>query len=385
MINDQETLNLLLDNLSRFVRERLVPAETEVAEHDRIPPDIVEEMRALGLFGLCIPQDYDGLGLSMEEEVLVAFELGKTSPAFRSLIGTNNGIGSQGLILDGTEAQKQRYLPAMASGELIGAFALTEPGAGSDAASLRTRALREGDSYVLNGTKRFITNAPQAGIFTVMARTSSEIKGAGGISAFIVHADTPGLSLGKIDQKMGQKGAHTCDVIFENCRIPAANLIGGVEGVGFKTAMKVLDKGRLHIAAICVGAAERMLADALTYALERQQFGQPLAEFQLIQAMLADSQADIYAARCMVVDAARKRDLKQDVSMEASCCKMFASEMCGRVADRAVQIFGGAGYVSEYGIERFYRDVRLFRIYEGTTQIQQLVIARNLIRRAEHQ
>jgi len=385
MINDQETLNLLLDNLSRFVRERLVPAEAEVAEHDRIPPDIVEEMRALGLFGLCIPQDYDGLGLSMEEEVLVAFELGKTSPAFRSLIGTNNGIGSQGLILDGSEAQKQRYLPAMATGELIGAFALTEPGAGSDAASLRTRALREGDSYVLNGTKRFITNAPQAGIFTVMARTSSEIKGAGGISAFIVHADTPGLSLGKIDQKMGQKGAHTCDVIFENCRIPAANLIGGVEGVGFKTAMKVLDKGRLHIAAICVGAAERMLADALTYALERQQFGQPLAEFQLIQAMLADSQADIYAARCMVVDAARKRDLKQDVSMEASCCKMFASEMCGRVADRAVQIFGGAGYVSEYGIERFYRDVRLFRIYEGTTQIQQLVIARNLIRRAEHQ
>jgi len=385
MINDQETLNLLLDNLSRFVRERLVPAEAEVAEHDRIPPDIVEEMRALGLFGLCIPQDYDGLGMSMEEEVLVAFELGKTSPAFRSLIGTNNGIGSQGLILDGSEAQKQRYLPAMASGELIGAFALTEPGAGSDAASLRTRALREGDSYVLNGTKRFITNAPQAGIFTVMARTSSEIKGAGGISAFIVHADTPGLSLGKIDQKMGQKGAHTCDVIFENCRIPAANLIGGVEGVGFKTAMKVLDKGRLHIAAICVGAAERMLADALTYALERQQFGQPLAEFQLIQAMLADSQADIYAARCMVVDAARKRDLKQDVSMEASCCKMFASEMCGRVADRAVQIFGGAGYVSEYGIERFYRDVRLFRIYEGTTQIQQLVIARNLIRRAEHQ
>ncbi|MFV3291613.1 acyl-CoA dehydrogenase family protein [Pseudomonas sp. NY11955] len=382
MINDPETLNLLLDNLSRFVRERLVPAEGDVAEHDCIPPDIVEEMRALGLFGLCIPQAYDGLGLSMEEEALVAFELGKTSPAFRSLIGTNNGIGSQGLILDGNEEQKQRYLPAMASGELIGAFALTEPGSGSDAASLRTRAQREGDSYVLNGTKRFITNAPQAGIFTVMARTSSEMKGASGISAFIVPAGTPGLSLGKIDQKMGQKGAHTCDVIFENCRIPAANLIGGVEGVGFKTAMKVLDKGRLHIAAICVGAAERMLADALSYAMERQQFGQPLAEFQLIQAMLADSQAEIYAARSMVIDAARKRDLKQDVSMEASCCKMFASEMCGRVADRAVQIFGGAGYVSEYGIERFYRDVRLFRIYEGTTQIQQLVIARNLIRRA---
>lgn len=382
MINDQETLTLLLDSLSRFVRERLVPAEHEVAEHDRIPASIIEEMRELGLFGLCIPQDYDGLGLSMEEEVLVAFELGKTSPAFRSLIGTNNGIGSQGLIIDGTEAQKRHYLPRMASGELIGSFALTEPGAGSDAAALRTSAVRDGDSYVLNGTKRFITNAPQAGIFTVMARTNAQIKGAGGISAFIVEAGTPGLSLGKVDQKMGQKGAHTCDVIFENCRIPADNLIGGVEGVGFKTAMKVLDKGRLHIAAICVGAAERMLNDALTYALERQQFGQPLAEFQLIQAMLADSQAEIYAARCMVLDAARKRDLKQDVSMEASCCKMFASEMCGRVADRAVQIFGGAGYVAEYGIERFYRDVRLFRIYEGTTQIQQLVIARNLIRRA---
>jgi len=383
MINDQETLNLLLDSLSRFVRERLVPAEHDVAENDRIAPSIIDEMRALGLFGLCIPQDYDGLGLSMEEEVLVAFELGKTSPAFRSLIGTNNGIGSQGLIIDGTEAQKRHYLPRMASGELIGAFALTEPGAGSDAAALRTRAERDGDSYVLNGTKRFITNAPHAGIFTVMARTNPHIKGAGGISAFIVEAGTPGLSLGKIDQKMGQKGAHTCDVIFENCRIPAANLIGGVEGVGFKTAMKVLDKGRLHIAAICVGAAERMLADALAYALERQQFGQSLAEFQLIQAMLADSQAELYAARCMVLDAARKRDLKHDVSMEASCCKMFASEMCGRVADRAVQIFGGAGYVAEYGIERFYRDVRLFRIYEGTTQIQQLVIARHLIRRAE--
>ena len=383
MINDQETLNLLLDNLSRFVRERLMPNEAEVAENDHIPDDIIADMREMGLFGMCLPQEYGGMSLTMEEEVMVAFELGRTSPAFRSLIGTNNGIGSQGLIIDGTPAQKQRYLPRMATGELVGSFALTEPGSGSDAASLRTTAVRDGDHYVLNGTKRFITNAPQAGIFTVMARTNPEIKGAGGISAFIVEAGTPGLSLGKIDLKMGQKGAHTCDVIFEDCRVPAENLIGGVEGVGFKTAMKVLDKGRLHIAAVCVAAAERMLKDALDYALERKQFGQPLAEFQLIQAMLADSQADIYAARCMVLDAARKRDLKQDVSMEASCCKMFASEMCGRVADRAVQIFGGAGYVSEYGIERFYRDVRLFRIYEGTTQIQQLVIARNLIRRAE--
>jgi acyl-CoA dehydrogenase len=341
-------------------------------------------MRELGLFGLSIPEEYGGLGLTMEEEVLAAFEIARTSPAFRSLIGTNNGIGSQGLIIDGTDEQKHYYLPKLASGELIASFALTEPGSGSDAASLRTTAVRDGDHYVINGTKRFITNAPEAGIYTVMARTNPEIKGASGISAFIVEKGTPGLSLGKIDKKMGQKGAHTCDVIFENCRVPAANIIGGKEGVGFKTAMKVLDKGRLHISAICVGAAERMLDDALRYAMERKQFGQPIAEFQLVQAMLADSRAEIYAARSMVLDAARRRDDKQDVSTEASCCKLFASEMCGRVADRAVQIHGGAGYVSEYAVERFYRDVRLFRIYEGTTQIQQLVIARNMIRDASH-
>ncbi|ACC72818.1 acyl-CoA dehydrogenase family protein [Paraburkholderia phymatum] len=382
MIRDQETLSILLDSLSRFVRERLVPAENEVAETDEIPADIVGDMRELGLFGLSIPEEYGGLGLTMEEEVLAAFEIAKASPAFRSLIGTNNGIGSQGLVIDGTDEQKQYYLPKLASGELIASFALTEPGSGSDAASLRTTALRDGDHYVINGTKRFITNAPEAGIYTVMARTSPDSKGAGGISAFIVEKGTPGLSLGKIDKKMGQKGAHTCDVIFENCRVPASNMIGGKEGVGFKTAMKVLDKGRLHISAICVGAAERMLDDALRYAMERKQFGQPIAEFQLVQAMLADSRAEIYAARSMVLDAARRRDEKHDVSTEASCCKLFASEMCGRVADRAVQIHGGAGYVSDYAVERFYRDVRLFRIYEGTTQIQQLVIARNMIRDA---
>jgi acyl-CoA dehydrogenase len=242
--------------------------------------------------------------------------------------------------------------------------------------------VRDGDVYVLNGTKRYITNAPEAGIFTVMARTDPTIKGAAGISAFLIEAGTPGLTLGKRDIKMGQKGAHTCDVIMENCRVPVANLIGGKEGVGFKTAMKVLDKGRLHIAAICVGAAERMLADSLAYAMQRQQFGKPIADFQLVQAMLADSKAEIYAARSMVMDAARRRDEGEDISTEASCCKLFASEMCGRVADRAVQIHGGAGYIADYAVERFYRDVRLFRIYEGTTQIQQLLIARNMIRAA---
>jgi acyl-CoA dehydrogenase len=382
MIRDSETMNALCDNIARFVRERLIPNEERVAETDEIPQDIVDDMKAMGLFGITIPEAYGGLELTMEEEVLAMFELGRASPAFRSLIGTTVGIGSQGILFDGTEEQKSRYLPRLATGELIASFALTEPEAGSDAASLRTSAKRDGDFYVVNGTKRFITNAPQAGIFTLMARTDPDVKGAAGISAFIVEAGTPGLSFGKRDRKMGQKGAHTCDVIFENCRVPAANLIGGVEGKGFKTAMKVLDKGRIHIASICVAVAQRMLDDTLRYAIERKQFGQPIAEFQLVQAMLADSRAELYAARCMVVDAARRRDNGENVSTEASCAKLFASEMCGRVADRAVQIHGGAGYVSDYGIERFYRDVRLFRIYEGTSQIQQLVIARNMIREA---
>ncbi|MFC6301522.1 acyl-CoA dehydrogenase [Pseudomonas sp. CCM 7893] len=384
MIRDPQTLHLLLDTLRQFVNEALIPRENELAETDDVPADIVTQFQEMGLFGLTLPEAYGGLGLTMEEEVNVAFELGRTSPAFRSYFGTNNGIGSIGILLDGTEAQKQHYLPKLASGELLSSFCLTEPDSGSDAASLKTSAIRDGDHYVINGTKRFITNAPHAGIFTVMARTNPDIKGSGGISAFIVERNTPGLSLGKRDHKMGQKGAHTSDVIFDNVRVPADQLIGGVEGVGFKTAMKVLDKGRLHIAAVSVAAAERMLNDALNYAIERKQFGQPIAEFQLIQAMLADSKAEIYAARCMVLDAARKRDEGQNIGTEASCSKMFATEMCGRVADRCVQIHGGAGYVSEYAIERFYRDVRLFRLYEGTTQIQQLVIARNMIREAQH-
>lgn len=382
MIRDPQTLAALLAAVDRFVRERLVPAEAIVAETDEIPEDLQREMKELGLFGLTIPEEYGGFGATMEEEVMVMLAMGQTSPCFRSLFGTTVGIGSQGILLDGSEAQKQKYLPRLATGELIASFALTEPEAGSDAASLRTTAIRDGDHYIVNGTKRFITNAPHAGLFTLMARTNPEDKGAGGVSAFIVDADIKGITIGKKDKKMGQRGAHTADVIFENVKVPAGQLIGGREGQGFKTAMKVLEKGRIHIAAICVGVAERMLRDALNYAVQRKQFGQPIAEFQLVQAMLADSQAEIYAARCMVIDAARKRDEGRNVSTEASCSKMFASEMCGRVADRAVQIFGGSGYVSDHGIERFYRDVRLFRLYEGTTQIQQIVIARNMVREA---
>ncbi len=379
MALDTETLNLLIDAVRRFVHERLIPAEDELAASGEVPPDIVNEMRDLGLFGLSISPDFGGLGLTMEEEVRVVFELGQTSPAFRSLAGTNIGIGSQAIVLAGTDEQRARYLPKLASGELIGSFALTEPDAGSDAMSLRVTAERDGDFYVLNGTKRYITNAPIAGLFSVMARTAPERR-ANSISCFLVEAGTPGLIIGKPDKKMGQAGALTSDVVFDNCRVPASALLGGEEGNGFRTSMRVLDKGRLHISALCVGIADRLLRDAVKYATERKQFGQPIAEFQLIQAMIADSQAELYAARCMVLDAARMRDRGENTTMQAACCKLFSTEMVGRVADRAVQIHGGAGYMSEYAVERFYRDVRLFRIFEGTSQIQQLVIARETIK-----
>ncbi len=382
MALDQDTLAQLRTTVRRFVDEQLIPLEEQVAEEDRMPEAVIQQMRELGLFGLTIPEEYGGLGLNTEEECLVVMELGHAAPAFRSIIGTNNGIGSQGLVMDGTEAQKAYYLPRLASGEFIGSFALTEPDAGSDAGAVKTRAVREGDEFVLNGTKRYITNAPSAQLFTVFARTDPDLPGSRGVSAFLVDAASPGITLGPKNKKMGQQGAHVCDVIFEDCRVPAENIIGGPDNLnkGFSTAMKTLDRGRLHISALSVGCADRLIDMSVTYATERQQFGQPIAEFQLLQGMLADSQAECYAAECMVLDAARRRDQGEFVTMLASCCKLYATEMVGRVADRAVQIHGGAGYMEEYAVARFYRDVRLFRIYEGTSQIQQGIIARNLIK-----
>jgi acyl-CoA dehydrogenase len=383
MALDDETLKQLLDTVDKFVEQRLRPLESQVGEEDRIPDDVIREMKNLGFYGLTIPESYGGLGLNMSEEIEVARLFGHTSPAFRSAFGTNVGIGSQSLVIDGTEEQKQQYLPKMATGEIVGSFCLTEPEAGSDAAAVKTTARKQGDVYSLNGTKRFITNAPQADLLTVFARTNPEEKGSRGVSAFLVDRSTAGVSMGKPYNKMGQQGAHVCDVIFEDVQVPAEALVGGKENVGFRTAMKVLDKGRLHISAISVGVAERLIKDSLAYAMERKQFGQPIAEFQLIQAMLADSQTECYAAKCMITDAARRRDDGENVAALAASCKLFATEMVGRVADRAVQIYGGAGYIEDYGIERFYRDVRLFRIYEGTSQIQQTVIARDMIRSAE--
>ena len=381
---DTETLVQLRQTVRRFVDERLIPLEQQVAETDKMPAEVVQEMRELGLFGLTIPEQYGGLGLNTYEECQVVMELGRAAPAFRSIIGTNNGIGSQGIVMDGTEAQKAHYLPRLASGEYIGSFALTEPDAGSDAGAVKTKAVKDGDDFVINGTKRYITNAPSAQVFTVFARTDPDLPGSRGVSAFIVDASTAGISLGPANKKMGQQGAHVCDVMFDDVRVPADNIIGGLANMnkGFLTAMKTLDRGRLHISALSVGCAERLLDLSVNYAVERKQFGQPIAEFQLLQGMMADCKAESYAAQCMVLDAAKRRDEGENVTTLASCCKLFATEMVGRVADRAVQIHGGAGYMEEYAVARFYRDVRLFRIYEGTSQIQQGIIARNLIKAA---
>ena len=380
MALDLETRERLIDTVRRFVTERLRPLEAKVSEDDAIPAEVIDEMKGLGLFGLSIPEEFGGLDLSMEDECLVGVELGRTSPAFRSAFGTNVGIGSQGLVMFGSDAQKAKYLPGIASGEIITSFALTEPEAGSDSANVQTTAIRDGDFYVLNGTKRFITNANKADLFTVMARSDPSKAGGGGVSAFLVERSLPGLSVGKPEKKMGQQGAHICDVIFDNVRVPVENRLGN-EGEGFKVAMQVLDRGRLHISAICIGVAERLLADCVAYATERKQFGQAISNFQLVQGMIADSKTEALVAKAMTMETARKRDAGQSVTMEAAAAKYFASEMVGRVADRAVQIFGGAGYVADYGIERLYRDVRIFRIYEGTSQIQQVVIARETLKR----
>jgi acyl-CoA dehydrogenase len=382
MTSNPSHFDSMLADVARFVREEAIPRENEIEKADAVPADLVERMRELGYFGWSIPRDFGGAGLSTEQLVRGAFELSQASVAFRARVGTNTGIGSEALVADGTDAQKQRYLPRLASGELTGAFALTEADAGSDATALRTTARRDGDHYILDGSKCFITNAPIADLFTVMARTDPATPGAGGISAFLVERGMPGLSTSAPYDKMGQAGSPVGDVVFNACRVPAANLIGGVEGQGFRTAMKVLNKQRIHLAALCTGPAMRMLEEAVAYTSKREQFGKPVAEFQLVQALIAECQTEIFAARSMILETARKRDAGEDVALEASMCKMFASEMCGRVADRAVQMLGGRGYLAGNAVERFYRDVRAFRIYEGTTQIHQLNIAKITLRRA---
>ncbi|WP_114389314.1 acyl-CoA dehydrogenase family protein [Notoacmeibacter marinus] len=378
---DSDVFEQLVETVGRFARERLIPEECRVEEEDAIPEDIVDEMKAMGLFGLSVPQEFGGIGLNVPQEARLIETLCYASLTFRSLIGTNVGIGAQGIVMDGTDEQRERWLPGIASGDIIASFALTEPDHGSDAGGIRTSALRDGSDFVINGTKRYITNAVRAGVFTVFARTDPEKTGADGVSAFIVPADTPGITVATPDRKMGQRGTKTSDVIFDDVRVPESAILGGPDRLhrGFRTAMKVLDRGRIHVGAMAVGQSQRMLDIATDYALERKQFGKPIGEHQLVQGLLADCQAELHAARALVRASAETFDREGKAIIEASCTKYFCTEAAGRIADRALQIHGGAGYMAEYDIERLYRDIRLLRIYEGTSQIQQLVIARRTL------
>jgi acyl-CoA dehydrogenase len=375
---DDTDLDAVLDTVRELIRRRVIPNEADIDATDEMPAGLREEAARMGLFGFAIPEEYGGLGLSMAQEVKLVMELGYATPAFRSMFGTNNGIAGHVLLEGGTVEQKKEYLPRLASGEWTASFALTEEGAGSDPSGLATTVTASEDGYVIDGAKRYITNAPVADVFMVFARHADGLA-AGKISALLVPAGTQGLSVGPRDEKMGQHGAWTADVRFDGVRVPAGALIG-TPGEGYVTAMRCLAHGRLHIAALCVGLAQRALDETVSYALGRRQGGQPIAEYQLIQALIADSQTDVLAGRALVESAAAAFDSGADRRLAPSCAKYFCSEMVGRVTDRAVQVHGGAGYMRGVPAERFYRDARLFRIYEGTSQIQQLVIARQVLK-----
>ncbi|MFT0545591.1 acyl-CoA dehydrogenase family protein [Allopusillimonas ginsengisoli] len=376
MTSTDQSFEHLLSSVREFIRTECIPYEKEVDLADEIPERIVQGMRDLGLFGHSIPREFGGAGLTSEQLSLVNMEVSQAATTFRARFGGNTGIASESLIVDGTPDQKKKYLPKLASGELTGCFALTEPNAGSDATAQKTTAIKEGNEYILNGTKCFITNAPVADLFTVFARTDQTIKGAAGVTAFLIERGTSGLSTSQRYQMMGQRGSPVGEVILENCRVSENAIVGGRPGLGFRTAMKALNKQRINLAGLCIGPAIRLVKEMVDYARTREQFGQAIGEFQLVQQMIAESNLEVYAARALLLETARKRDSGQDVTMEASMCKLLASEMCGRVADRAVQIFGGAGYIAGNVAEQFYRDVRLFRLYEGTSQIHLVNIAK---------
>ncbi|MFD1543516.1 acyl-CoA dehydrogenase family protein [Nonomuraea guangzhouensis] len=377
---ETEAFQEVLAAVRAFVRKEVVPAEDTIERTDEIPEAIRAKAADMGLFGYALPEEHGGLGFTMIEDVQLAMELGHTAPAFRSMLGTNNGIAGQVLVNFGTDEQKRRHLPDLAAGAKIASFALTESEAGSDPSGLRTRALRVEGGYRITGQKRFITNADRADLFMVFARTNADIEGTNGISVFVVESGSEGLSVGPKDEKMGQRGAHTAEVFLDDVHVPASALIGGVEGEGFAAAMRSLARGRLHIAAICVGLAQRLVEESVTHAAASRQGGRPIAEFQQVQAMLADSQTELMAGRAMVLDAARAYDEGSDRRMAPSCAKLFCSEMVGRVADRAVQIHGGLGYMRSVPVERFYRDARLFRLYEGTSEVQKVIIAKQLLK-----
>ena len=378
---DAEDFRQIRDAVRQLVREEVVPLEERIEDEDRIPDGLRAQIAAMGLFGYALPEEYGGLGVTMSEDVELAIEFGYTTPAFRSLFGTNNGISGQVIARFGDETQKKKYLPGLSAGELIGSFALTEAEAGSDPSALRTSARRDGDSWVINGSKRYITNAPLADLFVVFARTNPEEKGGRGISSFVVETSTPGVTVGPKDKKMGQSGAWTAEVFFDDVHVPAEALIGE-EGRGYAKALTVLSRGRLHIAALCVGMAQRVLDESVAYAATAKQGGAPIGRFQLVQAMLADMHAELLAARSMVRDVAARYDTGEDTSVGPSSAKLFCTEMVGRAVDKAVQVHGGLGYLRTTPVERFYRDARLYRLYEGTSEVQRVIIGGALLREA---
>lgn len=381
-VSSEDFADILAQTRS-FVRDAVVPREQEILDTDAIPEDIRQAAKDMGLFGYAIPQEWGGLGLDLTQDVELAMELGYTSLALRSMFGTNNGIAGQVLVGFGTDEQKSEWLARIATGEVVASFALTEPGAGSDPAGLRTKAVRDGDDWVISGDKRFITNAPLADLFVVFARTRPADADGTGIAVFLVPADTPGVSVAAKDRKMGQEGAWTSDVHFDGVRVPGRALVGGSEDVGYRAAMTSLARGRVHIAALSVGTAQRALDESVAWAATATQGGSPIGDFQLVQAMLADQQTGVMAGRAMVRDAARAWVDETDRRLAPSAVKLFCTEMVGRVADLAVQIHGGSGYMRDVPVERIYRDVRLLRLYEGTSEIQRLIIGRTLVKRAQ--
>jgi acyl-CoA dehydrogenase len=378
-----EDFREILAQTRQFVRSAVVPRESEILAEDKVPDDLREQAKNMGLFGYAIPQEWGGLGLDLTQDVELAMEFGYTSLALRSMFGTNNGIAGQVLVGFGTDEQKKKWLEGIASGDVVASFALTEPGAGSNPAGLRTKAVRDGGDWVITGQKRFITNAPTADLFIVFARTRPADDQGAGIAVFLVPADAEGVDVGVKDAKMGQEGAWTADVNFTDVRVPDAALVGGSEDIGYRAALTSLARGRVHIAALAVGAAQRALDESVAYAATATQGGQPIGSFQLVQAMLADQQTGVMAGRALVRDAAQKWVSDEDRRIAPSAAKVFCTEMAGQVADLAVQIHGGSGYMREVPVERIYRDVRLLRLYEGTSEIQRLIIGGALVKAAQ--
>jgi acyl-CoA dehydrogenase len=378
-----EDFQEILAQTRQFVRTVVVPREQEILDDDRVPDDLRDQAKKMGLFGYAIPQQWGGLGLNLTQDVELAMELGYTSLALRSMFGTNNGIAGQVLVGFGTDEQRSRWLESIASGDVVASFALTEPGAGSNPAGLKTKAVRDGSDWVISGQKRFITNAPVADLFVVFARTRPADDQGPGIAVFLVPADAAGVEVGAKDAKMGQEGAWTADVSFTDVRVDDGALIGGSEDVGYRAAMTSLARGRVHIAALAVGAATRALDESVAYAATATQGGAPIGSFQLVQAMLADQQTGVMAGRALVRDAARLWVSNEDRRVAPSSAKLFCTEMAGKVADLAVQIHGGTGYMRGVPVERVYRDVRLLRLYEGTSEIQRLIIGSNLVKAAQ--